>query len=125
MKKTAILLSILLGMPLLVNASVSVNINTPGVSIHIGDRDNRGYYWDGYDWRAPTWWKQHQGRHVGLKGPHGYWNGNGWQSQRPGNHKSAQAAQKHDSKPQHSQPQQKHDNKGHGNGNDQQMPLHK
>jgi Protein of unknown function (DUF2502). len=39
MKKTALLLGILLGMPLLANANVSVNINTPGVSIHIGDQD--------------------------------------------------------------------------------------
>ncbi|MDN5680267.1 MAG: DUF2502 domain-containing protein, partial [Ewingella sp.] len=29
----------------------SFSLNTPGLSINIGDRDRRGYYWDGYDWR--------------------------------------------------------------------------
>lgn len=132
MKNTAILLSILLGMPLLANANVSVSINTPGVSVHIGDRDNRGYYWDGFDWRQPTWWKQHQGRHVGLKGPHGYWNGKGWQSQHPGNRQPAKAPQRHDNKPQahntqqnHAKPQQNHDNNGHGDNNGQPIPPHK
>ncbi len=122
MKKTAILLGILSGMPLLANANVSVNIHTPGVSIHIGDRDKRGYYWDGYDWRQPTWWKQHQGRHVGLKGPHGYWNGNGWQSQRPEHRQPAQAPQKRE---QPHKEQQKHDNKNRGNNNGQPVPPRK
>lgn len=84
MKKTALLFCVLLGMPLLANAGVSININTPGVSISIGDRDNRGYYWDGYDWRAPKWWHAHHGKRVGERGPRGdYWNGNGWQAHAP------------------------------------------
>ena len=99
MKKTALLLSILLGMPLLASANVSININTPGASIHIGDQDKRGYFWDGYDWRQPAWWKQHHNQRVGMKGPHGYWNGNGWQAQQPGK------APHHDNKP---QPREQH-----------------
>ncbi|WP_239952304.1 DUF2502 domain-containing protein [Pantoea sp. Z09] len=98
MKKTALLLSVLLGMPLLASANAPHHNNAPGVSVHIGDRDHRGYYWDGFDWRAPTWWKAHHGRNVGLKGPHGYWNGNGWQAQRPGHDKPAA---KRDSAPRH------------------------
>lgn len=83
MKKTALFLSILLGMPLLASASASHHVNAPGVNAHIGDRDQRGYYWDGFDWRTAKWWNAHHGRNVGLKGPHGYWNGNGWQTHRP------------------------------------------
>ena len=119
MKKTALLLGILLGMPLLASANVSVNINTPGVSIHIGDQDKRGYYWDGYDWRAPTWWKQHHNQRIGTKGPHGYWNGNGWQSQHPGN------APRHDNKPQPRD--QHHDQRGNHDQRDnhgQPIPPH-
>lgn len=37
----------------------------PGVSLRIGDRDNRGRYWDGYDWRDRDWWQGHQGRYLG------------------------------------------------------------
>ncbi|MBZ6385312.1 MULTISPECIES: DUF2502 domain-containing protein [Pantoea] len=83
MKKTALLLSVLLGMPLLASAHAPHYDNAPGAGVHIGDRDHRGYYWDGYDWRPAKWWQAHHGRNVGLKGPHGYWNGNGWQAQRP------------------------------------------
>ncbi|WP_313383867.1 DUF2502 domain-containing protein [Pantoea sp.] len=84
MKKTALLLSLLLGMPLLASANAPHPDTAPGVSAHIGDRDHRGNYWDGYSWRTAKWWQAHHGRSVGLKGPHGYWNGNGWQAQRPG-----------------------------------------
>ena len=37
----------------------------PGVSLRIGDQDNRGRYWDGYDWRDRDWWQGHQGRYLG------------------------------------------------------------
>jgi len=123
MKKTAILLSVLLGMPLLASANVSVSINTPGVSVHIGDQDKRGYYWDGYDWRAPTWWKQHHNQRIGTKGPHGYWNGNGWQAQHPGNgpHRDDKRQPQRQPQPQHHDQrdnQQKRDNHG------QPLPPH-
>jgi hypothetical protein len=29
---------------------------TAGVTLHLGDRDRRGYYWDGGRWREPRWW---------------------------------------------------------------------
>ena len=28
----------------------------PGVSLQLGERDRRGYYWDGGNWREPRWW---------------------------------------------------------------------
>ncbi|TJZ65003.1 DUF2502 domain-containing protein [Chitiniphilus eburneus] len=64
-------------------ADVNVSISAPGVSIQIGDRDQRGYYWDGYDWREPRWWHDHQGRHVGERHPKGdYWDGHRWRDQK-------------------------------------------
>lgn len=38
-----------------------VRIQAPGVTITFGSRDTRGYYWDGYAYRDPVYWKQHQG----------------------------------------------------------------
>lgn len=35
--------------------SASINL-APGVTLHLGDRDRRGYYWDGGRWREPRWW---------------------------------------------------------------------
>lgn len=95
MKKTALLLSVLLGMPLLASAAPAVHHDAPGVHRQVGERDHRGYYWDGYDWRTPSWWQAHHGRNVGLKGPHGYWNGRGWQAQPPGGKKTPSRSQAH------------------------------
>lgn len=39
----------------------NVRIDAPGVSVTFGSRNDRGYYWDGYDWREPAYWKQHNG----------------------------------------------------------------
>ncbi|WP_338494843.1 DUF2502 domain-containing protein [Erwinia aphidicola] len=84
MKKIVLLLCLLAGAPLMAEAAVGIDIRSPGVSIHLGDRDTRGYYWDGYDWRAPRWWHDHQNRHWGERGPRGdYWNGRGWQRHPP------------------------------------------
>lgn len=79
----AIILSLLAALPIAASAGVSLAIAPAGITIHIGDRDHRGYYWDGYDWRAPKWWHEHHGCHQGEKGPRGYWNGNGWQAHPP------------------------------------------
>ncbi|MBP2171200.1 hypothetical protein J2125_004392 [Erwinia toletana] len=123
MKKTAMLLCVLSWMPLLAQAGVSININTPGVSVSIGDRNDRGYYWDGYDWREPAWWQSHHGRRVGERGPRGdYWNGNGWQKHSPAQHaakpkpqpqRQPQQVAQHESN--HGKPQQGGDQKGQGN----------
>lgn len=54
-------------------AGVAVEIVTPGVVLHLGDRDRRGYYWDGYDWRPPQWWHDHRGRYWEERNRHGYY----------------------------------------------------
>ncbi|KAA8730293.1 MAG: DUF2502 domain-containing protein [Ewingella americana] len=59
MKKIVLVLAVMLSLPALAHANVEIGINVPGVSLHIGDRDNRGYYWDGGGWRDPGWWGHH------------------------------------------------------------------
>ena len=69
-------------MPLGVAQATSADIDLlPGVSLHLGDRDQRGNYWDGYDWRDQRWWQDHQGRDLGERNRHGhYWDGHRWQN---------------------------------------------
>ncbi|MDR3431269.1 MAG: DUF2502 domain-containing protein [Rouxiella aceris] len=58
-----------------------ISISMPGLSISIGSRDNRGYYWDGYDWRSPDWW-QNRDNYYGYRNDRGYyWDGRGWRDQ--------------------------------------------
>ncbi|ADW74588.1 MULTISPECIES: DUF2502 domain-containing protein [Rahnella] len=59
MKKLILVLAVLLTLPAVAQANVELGVNMPGLSLHIGDRDDRGYYWDGGDWRPPGWWDQH------------------------------------------------------------------
>ena len=55
------------GCPLLASASDihvnvgSVRVQTPGMVVTFGSRNDRGYYWDGYDYRDPSYWKKHNG----------------------------------------------------------------
>ena len=37
-------------------SSAEINI-APGITLHLGDRDNRGNYWDGGRWRDDRWWR--------------------------------------------------------------------
>lgn len=66
MKKTLIL-ALLATAPLFGNASDirvdvgNVRVQAGGVTVTFGSRDDRGYYWDGYDWREPRYWKKHHG----------------------------------------------------------------
>lgn len=39
----------------------NVRVQAPGVTVTFGSRDNRGYYWDGYEYRNPQYWKDHNG----------------------------------------------------------------
>ncbi|VEI19158.1 Protein of uncharacterised function (DUF2502) [Serratia plymuthica] len=84
MKKILLLVCLPLLLPVAAQADVSIDINVPGVSVHLGDQDRRGYYWDGYDWRPPQWWHAHQGRGMGERNDHGmYWDGGRWQPKPP------------------------------------------
>jgi hypothetical protein len=67
MKK--ILLTALLGaLPWLASAADinvnlgSVRVDAPGVSVTFGSRNDRGYYWDGYEYRDPDYWRRHAAR---------------------------------------------------------------
>jgi len=63
MKKIFLVLAVMSafsGLPAVAHADVSVGVNMPGFSLNIGDRDRRGYYWDGGDWRPPGWWSHHR-----------------------------------------------------------------
>lgn len=51
-----------------------VRIQSGGVTISIGDRDKRGYYWDGKLWRDPVYWKKYHGEGQGK----GQANGKGY-----------------------------------------------
>ena len=56
-----------------VNVNVGVGIGAPAVVAtapvyKYGDRDRRGWYWDGGTWRDPVWWEKNQGRGRGNGG---------------------------------------------------------
>lgn len=48
----------------------------PGVTLSFGDRDPRGYYWDGDRWREPGWWHRRYHHHHG-------WHHQAWQPPPP------------------------------------------
>lgn len=120
MKKSHLMLCLALALPALAQvnvaqANVSVDLNVPGGSIHIGDKNNHGDYWDGYDWRTPQWWREHQNKRMGERNNRGmYWHGNRWESAPPPKHQSGKPPRPQ----QHQQPghegQPHHDDQGHG-----------
>lgn len=65
--KRILITSLLAAAPLLASAAdINVNlgnvrIDAPGVSVTFGARDTRGYYWDGYEYRDPDYWRRHDG----------------------------------------------------------------
>jgi hypothetical protein len=70
-KHEKILLALAIAATPLLATAVDVNVNlgnvridAPGVSVTFGSRNDRGYYWDGYDWREPTYWREHNGHRV-------------------------------------------------------------
>ncbi|HEY0210417.1 MAG TPA: DUF2502 domain-containing protein [Acerihabitans sp.] len=90
-QKAALLVMALLATPCAIPsgaiAGMLVNVSASGASAQIGERNDRGYYWDGHDWRAPAWWRGHQGKHLGERNQHGeYWDGGRWSAQPPAGH---------------------------------------
>lgn len=65
--RTSLLLAALLALPGVALATdINVNLGqvriaAPGISVTFGSRNDRGYYWDGNDWRDPDYWKKHNG----------------------------------------------------------------
>ena len=43
----------------------SIRVETGGTTISFGERDRRGYYWDGRVWRDPVYWEKHHGKGQG------------------------------------------------------------
>jgi hypothetical protein len=39
-----------------------IRIQAPGVTLTFGSRDDRGYYWDGEQYRGGKYWKEHDGQ---------------------------------------------------------------
>lgn len=66
--KKLLIAALIAASPLLASAA-DININLGGtriqgpggVTVTFGSRDNRGYYWDGYEYRDPGYWKRHGG----------------------------------------------------------------
>jgi len=93
----------------------SFSLNTPGLSINIGDRDRRGYYWDGYDWRDSRWWNSHRGRYYGERSHRGYyWDGGRWRDR--GWWNSYQARHRPPRGHAYGHDRGHHGNHGHGHG---------
>ena len=71
MKNTRLILTLLLGLPIFAQAADvrinvdNVKIQSGGTTITFGDRDRRGYYWDGQIWRDPVYWDKHHGKDNG------------------------------------------------------------
>jgi hypothetical protein len=65
--KKILFVSLVAALPLFASAAdINVNlgavrIDAPGVSVTFGTRDTRGYYWDGYEYRDPDYWRRHDG----------------------------------------------------------------
>ena len=57
MQSIVLALSLVLVAPMAAQAAEITLV--PSVKLQIGDRDNRGYYWDGGRWRDHDWWKSH------------------------------------------------------------------
>lgn len=121
MNKYILMLCCALALPVVAQANVSLNVDLPGASIHIGDKNDRGYYWDGYDWRPPQWWHDHQGKHMGERNSHGlYWHGNRWEAAPPPKHQPPRQPRgepnhgNHDPHGNQGKGDQDHGNQGHG-----------
>ncbi len=115
MKKSLLLLCCALALPVIAQANVSIDLNVPGVSLHLGDQDQRGYYWDGYDWRPPQWWRAHQGHHYGERNERGmYWHGNRWDSKPP---QRGHSELHNQGRPKGGDHHDNRDNNGHQGGN--------
>ena len=57
----------------------------PGIILHLGDRDDRGYFWDGGRWRDRAWWHSHYRYDRGRWWRHEHWRrGHHWKREHHG-----------------------------------------
>lgn len=73
LKPAMFALAVMLAAPVMVQAAEITLI--PAVKLQIGDQDNRGYYWDGGNWRDHGWWNNHY-----------EWHENRWRAHTPPPH---------------------------------------
>ncbi|EFP6911441.1 DUF2502 domain-containing protein [Shigella flexneri] len=69
MQSIVLALSLVLVAPMAAQAAEITLV--PSVKLQIGNRDNRGYYWDGGHWRDHGWWKRHYEWRGNRWHPHG------------------------------------------------------
>lgn len=69
LKPVMLALSLMLVAPLAAQAAEITLF--PAVTLHIGDRDKHGNYWDGGHWRDHGWWKKHYQWRDNRWQPHG------------------------------------------------------
>jgi hypothetical protein len=66
--KNFLLMILLAALPLLSHATDirvdlgGTRIKSGHTTITFGERDRRGYYWDGREWRDPDYWNRHHGK---------------------------------------------------------------
>ncbi|MFJ2976463.1 DUF2502 domain-containing protein [Kluyvera sp. NPDC087067] len=95
-KPAMLALAMMLAAPVMVQAAEITLI--PAVKLQIGDQDNRGYYWDGGNWRDHSWWNNHY-----------EWRDNRWHAHTP------PPPPHHDNGHHNGHHNDHHDNHGHGN----------
>lgn len=74
--KKILLAALVAAVPMFAQATdVRVNVGVgapvvvaPGGVYKFGDRDKRGYYWDGNTWRDPVYWEKNHGKGKGAGG---------------------------------------------------------
>lgn len=59
LKPALFALSMMLLVPVSMTAQATEITLIPGIKLQIGERDNRGHYWDGNRWRDQNWWRSH------------------------------------------------------------------
>ena len=69
MQPILLALSLILVAPMAAQAGEIMLV--PSVTLQIGDRDHRGYYWDGGYWRDRDWWYRHYEWRDNRWHPHG------------------------------------------------------
>ncbi|MBA7741014.1 DUF2502 domain-containing protein [Escherichia marmotae] len=83
--------SILLALSLILVAPMAAQAEeimlVPSVKLQIGDRDHRGYYWDGGYWRDHNWWYRNYEWRDNRWHPHGSQPHHNWYNDHRNDHR--------------------------------------